>query len=711
MLDADRPILKSEQDRLGRSQFTKYLARCMLDQNNHESLAIGLFGGWGSGKTSIINLTIEELGIAASSLVDEEKPIILNFSPWSYSGQHQLLYAFFKRLSSAIRQSTFLENANQITQLLDLYVSFFTHQTNAKPLPSKKQIAGWESGRDLTHIKAELNHVLSKQKHKFIIFIDNISRLESNEINQIFQITKSIGDYANTIYVLAMDKDHVAHAMSRIHQDDGKQYLDKLVQLSFDLPVISRQDVEKILLDRLSDVMKFVPKNSWNTEYWSDLYHASLKHIFHHCRDITHYVNSLIFSYPRVKEIVNPVDFFAITAIKVFSPQVYSGIRNNKDLFTDLISAVYEADQDKLIEDKARCDEILNREGRISHSHLLQLVIHLFPRLRSIYAAAIPFYHSESLARKNHRICNPDIFDVYFRLSISSEMISEPEMNAILSLTHDETGFTLELLRLNQDNKIISFLDLLDSVGILKIPVQHIGNVVSALVDSADLFPEGKNSLLQFNTPMRIHRILRQLLNRLDSPVKRFDIFRDAIKKSTKSVYILVHELNLQHKEHIENEDTFIPVSERQFTPEQLSALQTLTVTKIIYWAHIGRLIEHPKLIPILYAWKAWGNEIEWKQFIGRVTQDDKGLLAFLCAALKTPIDQAITKLQKNPAWESSIETIEDFISVQILEPHAKMLFEDLSFENLREREQLALLIFLDLIKAKTTKTIPNTAY
>ena len=69
-----------------------------------------------------------------------------------------------------------------------------------------------------------------------------------------------------------------------------------------------------------------------------------------------------------------------------------------------------------------------------------------------------------------------------------------------------------------------------------------------------------------------------------------------------------------------------------------------------------------------------------------------------------------MTKLAKNPEWENSLKIIEDFTFVGILEPHAKMIFEDHSFEKLREREQLAILIFLDLIHAETVKVIPKTS-
>lgn len=723
MFNADRPILKSEQDRLGRTIFAKYLARSILEHKNPESLAIGLYGGWGSGKTSIINLVVEELRYAASNMLEEEQPIILNFSAWSYSGQDQLVYSFFRRLSSELRRFPYLSHAGRIIHLLELYVSFFTHKPVPKSLRPKRswmnklfnrreieeQSYAWESGRDLTSVKAELNELLAQQKHKIIIMIDNVSRLEDKEVVQIFQIMKSMGDYANTVYLLSCDKEQMIRAINNMQGSGGAEYLEKIVQLPFEVPAISKQDLENILLDRLKMIVEIVPKEFWNSDYWADIYYSMLKHFFDNCRDITRYINTLNFSYARIKDVVNPVDFFALTAIEVFEPHVYFGVRDNKDLFTDLLSNVYQTDEEKIKKDKLRVDEILQRTEHLPREIVKQLLIRLFPRLRDLYDIPIHFYHSETAARKNRRICSPDMFDVYFRLSMPTGYIPESEMEAILAHATNEQSFSQTLTRLIHDEKIIKFLDLLDGVEITHIPTQHISHVVNALMDNADLFPEGETSLLNFDTPMRVHRILHQLLMRFDTTQERFAILHEAIHKATKSLFIIVHELITQNKEHSEIEEAYLPLDHRTLLSNQLDELKKLAVQKIQSWAKNGRLIEHPKLIAILDAWKMWGREEDCQRFVLEAVGTDRGIVAFLGVALKEPVNEAMKKLEKNPTWEKYLKNIEDFIPVKKLEPRAKTLFEDLYFEKLREQEQLAILIFLDLIKADTLKTIPKT--
>lgn len=721
MFDADRPITNSEQDRLNRTVFAKYLARCMLDHKDPESFVIGLHGGWGAGKTSVINLTLEELNYAASNMFDDEKPIILNFSPWSYSGQNQLAYSFFRRLSSTLRNVAYLENSERIIHLLELYVSFFTHKPVPKSLRTKRtlwekltfqgreEVYAWESGRDLTLIKAELNELLRKQKHKIIIIIDNISRLYDDEIKQIFQIVKSMGDYANTTYLLSFDKIQVVHAINRLDGSGGEEYVEKVVQLPFEVPPILQQDLENILADRLSEVIATVPESAWNTEYWADIYYTSLKYFFENCRDITRYVNTLNFGYPRLRDIVNPVDFFALTAIEVFVPNLYFGIRDNKDLFTDLMDTVYILDKDTIQKEKIRCDEILSRNQHVPQEILLELVLRLFPRLRHIYQPEIPSFHSTSIARKLKRICSPDLFDAYFRLSMQSGQIPESEFETMLELASDEEAFDHALTRLNQDDRVTKFLDQLDSKVIHAIPQQHIQTIITALFDNGDLFPVGISGLLSLDTPMRIHRIIHGLLQRINNSDDRFTILQAAIAKASKSIFIIVHELKEQSREHREEEDTFLPLEFRDLTPEQLSSLRKLAVSKIEAWAQTGRLAEHPHLLPILYGWKEWGNPENCYQFVEQLTQSDRGLIAFLLATLDKAIAQAMTQYEKTPIWESYLEDIEAFISAHHLEAHAKELFEDDYFEKLREKEQLAVMIFLDLIKANTKKNIPKT--
>ena len=725
MLDADRPIQNSQQDRLGRTVFAKYLARCILDQTTTESLTIGLYGDWGSGKTSVINLALEELQFASNNMLDQEKPIILNFNVWNYASDMDFLYYFICRLSTIIREAEFFDRseAHTLIKLLASYLAFFTNKPIYQ-LPSKKNWydgllkkkqrknnAGWQSGDDLISVKYAINRYLASSPRKYIIFIDNVSRLLAPEILQLFHMLKSISDFSNTIYVIAFDKKTIIHALKTVYDSYASHaYLEKMVQLPFEIPPIANQDVEIILLERLKEIIKYVPENSWDSDYWADIYYTTLKYFFKNCRDITRYINTLSFGYPHVREVVNPVDFFAITAVEIFEPQVFIGIRENKDLFVDLFDTVYAFDAEKLAEDRARCDEILNRCESMPVEMLQLLLTRLFPRLCHFYPDFIDFTHSDAKARKYKRICTYDVFEIYFRLGISSGTISDAELEVLLSLSKDESGFALALLRLNQDERVLKFLDLLDSIAVHRIPTDYVANVLNALVDSADLFPQGENHFIHLNTPMRLHRIFHQLLKRFDFPDIRFTLFLNAIEKSINSLYIFIHELILQSQLSVHNIEADIPEAVQDFTNRDLDVLREAAVNKIREWATRGRLVEHPQLAAILQAWMNWGDPQETRYYIENMIKTDRGLIALLTTVFKTAIHEAMIYQKTDASWQAYLTELDNLVPLSLVLPRASELFKDDYFVKLTETEQLGILIFLDLARPNTIKVFPDVS-
>jgi predicted KAP-like P-loop ATPase len=55
----ENPIQTVKDDFLGRQKFTEHFAKSLSDWNESESLVIALYGAWGSGKTSLLNMAIE----------------------------------------------------------------------------------------------------------------------------------------------------------------------------------------------------------------------------------------------------------------------------------------------------------------------------------------------------------------------------------------------------------------------------------------------------------------------------------------------------------------------------------------------------------------------------------------------------------------------------------------------------------------------------
>lgn len=125
MFKPDQPIQSSKDDILGRKSFAQSLANAILNYKEKDSIVIGLFGAWGSGKTSIINLVLEHIDSVYKQKTNENKPIIVKFNPWNFSDQNQLISQFFKQLSATLRRFDYASDAKIIGEKLETYAKFF----------------------------------------------------------------------------------------------------------------------------------------------------------------------------------------------------------------------------------------------------------------------------------------------------------------------------------------------------------------------------------------------------------------------------------------------------------------------------------------------------------------------------------------------------------------------------------------------------------
>lgn len=55
MISPDLPITKSSEDTLNRKSFAQSLAHVLLQSSFSTAFTVGLYGTWGSGKTSLLN--------------------------------------------------------------------------------------------------------------------------------------------------------------------------------------------------------------------------------------------------------------------------------------------------------------------------------------------------------------------------------------------------------------------------------------------------------------------------------------------------------------------------------------------------------------------------------------------------------------------------------------------------------------------------------
>ena len=114
---ADAPIRSLSEDRLGRRPFAQALAAEVMAAPVARGYVIGLTGPWGSGKTSILNMTVDALG---------DQAVVVQFNPWMFSGTEALVSSFFAEISKQL--------AKKETKLKDIAGKLATYGQVLSPL-------------------------------------------------------------------------------------------------------------------------------------------------------------------------------------------------------------------------------------------------------------------------------------------------------------------------------------------------------------------------------------------------------------------------------------------------------------------------------------------------------------------------------------------------------------------------------------------------
>ena len=299
--------------------------------------------------------------------------------------------------------------------------------------------------------------------------------------------------------------------------------------------------------------------------------------------------------------------------------------------------------------------------------------------------------------------CSPDIFDIFFRLSLPKGEISQREIETILSLGNNPDLFSEALLKLNEDGRIIRFLERLEDYTQSDIPEENIEPIITVLMDIGDLFPEGDSGFFRIDTPMRLLRLFYQLSHRFDSHETRFNIFKCAMEKATRSIYTIVHEVSVQDQQHGKYDSKETPEPEEKLTvnSEQLEELEKLACKKIESWAEDGRLAKHRHLPSILFRWKDWGKRGKINNFVNNMIKNDDGLIDFITSFLSKSTSQGMSDYVAKIHWRIDLKSVGEFVDLTEVEQRIRKIFSSSDFEQLDGRKKLAIRTFLDTIDGK----------
>ena len=320
-----------ETDILNYTHIVKNLKEKLAVQYFNKSFTVGIIGPWGNGKSSFINLLKEEFK-------DEKETILVNFLPYLNHTEAEISSEFFHSFQSALQphsgklSNLILEYSNK---LLNLYNS-------QKGLNNflKADISSFNttSANDTYEL---INDVLGKINKKIIVFVDDLDRLNHEEILQVLKLIRNTANFKNTIFVVAMDKGYILNQLNSKEVILNNRFIDKFFQLEIYLPEIDNailiEEFKNILSTSLifNEQINIELNNILNEN--KILFYDYIKNL----RDVKRVCNQIIFEYEFINEEIKLEDFINFIFLKLTFPEFINKLKSNPLQYLDKFDNYY----------------------------------------------------------------------------------------------------------------------------------------------------------------------------------------------------------------------------------------------------------------------------------------------------------------------------------------------------------------------------------
>lgn len=221
----------------------KTLESCFYKEG---SFTFSITGIWGSGKTTFINILKEQY-----SKNNSIKSIII-FEPWKSDTSDSIVKGFFAMLRDEL--SNYIPN---ISSTIDQYVELLLDEESGKPLKIIGKSLHGIFNEDKNPYEL-IKEILKRTKHKTVVFIDDIDRLNAAEIKEVLRLIRNTANFPYIQFIVAYDKNYVCETLKNCKINTPDRYLEKFFNVEMSLPKSEERVICNELLTRIQGTINAI---------------------------------------------------------------------------------------------------------------------------------------------------------------------------------------------------------------------------------------------------------------------------------------------------------------------------------------------------------------------------------------------------------------------------------------------------------------------
>jgi predicted KAP-like P-loop ATPase len=509
---ADNPITNPEDDALGRVKPARSFADQVLALDSTEGVVVGVLGPWGSGKTSFVNL--------ARGRLKESGVTVLEFNPWMFSGADQLVQAFFVELSAQLKICADLA---EIGKLLEDYGEAFSG-LGWLPL-----VGPWiERGRAATKILAKLlqhrkegiggrrskvRGALAQFGKPIIVILDDIDRLTTPEIRDVFKLVRLTANFPNVIYLLAFDRVRVEQALGE-QGIPGRDYLEKILQIGIDLPAVPADVLNSQIFKAIDAALSKVENpGHFDSNTWPDVFMEVIRPLIRNMRDVRRYAAAIHGTVRDLGGQVALVDVLTLEAVRVFLPDVFRGMHAAVDGLTTTSDGYGGCGDSPHL--KQQIDTLIKAAGERGEA-VRNLVQRLFPGGQRHVGSSYYGGDWKNSWLRERRVAHEDVLRLYLERVMGERLQAFADAENAWARMIDRNAFEsyLRSLPIERAQDVISSLEAYED----QFGPEHVVPATVVLLNLLPALPERQHGMFDLDTRLVVGRVVYRLVRALKDP-------------------------------------------------------------------------------------------------------------------------------------------------------------------------------------------------
>ena len=331
--EAERPTKEDRFDREGYAEvLAAKIAKTFLSNKvGNGSFTILLNERYGTGKTSFFMIL--------KDYIESYHIKWIEFKPWLCSGSDRTIQNFFNLLSSNLGRDN-----NYLAKALRIYSDIVTN--SCSNLISCGVSSIFENKHESIESQYEdIRKYLIDHKNKIVITIDDVDRLQPDELISVLKLIRNTADFPNIVYIIAADKDALKDCLSKNGIEDADFFLRKFFNMELLFPALEKNVCEEFFIKFEELLKSFVYSDDKIKLRLEEVKKLSyIDSVFKNMRDVYRYINLLSFSMDSLKKNnvlgdVEIIDLVRITIVQFLDVENYKVFRDHDDYFLTYISS------------------------------------------------------------------------------------------------------------------------------------------------------------------------------------------------------------------------------------------------------------------------------------------------------------------------------------------------------------------------------------